>query len=168
MTGTATSSYDMTGLLRMTEDVTAYLEVGIEDAGSDMAFIGKALPGDRRAPLGTLIRTFGIPDRRAVCRSGSRVRIQAEGVQRRIAGTGGQAGTRTDRLCAFHRRSKLRGSENLGGDAVGDGNHGNWLQRTAIGSSNFQGRQVGCNLKKPALSMVRYILATQEDGKQWR
>ena len=49
MTRTATSPYDVAEHLRTTEDMAAYLEAAIEDAGDDAAFVARALGDIARA-----------------------------------------------------------------------------------------------------------------------
>ena len=51
MTKTATSPYDVAEHLRTREDMAAYLEASIEEAGGDAAFVAKAL-GDIARALG--------------------------------------------------------------------------------------------------------------------
>ncbi len=49
MTRTATSPYDVAEHLRTPEDMAAYLEAAIEEAGGDAAFVAKALGDIARA-----------------------------------------------------------------------------------------------------------------------
>ncbi len=49
MTGTATSPYDVAEHLRTAEDMAAYLEAAIEEAGDDAAFVARALGDIARA-----------------------------------------------------------------------------------------------------------------------
>ena len=49
MTRTETSPYDVTEHLRTPEDMAAYLEAAIEEAGDDAAFVAKALGDIARA-----------------------------------------------------------------------------------------------------------------------
>ena len=49
MTGTATSPYDVAEHLRTAEDMAAYLEAAIEEAGADAAFVARALGDIARA-----------------------------------------------------------------------------------------------------------------------
>ena len=49
MTGTVTSPYDVAGHLRTPEEMAAYMEAAMEEAGGDAAFIAKALGDVARA-----------------------------------------------------------------------------------------------------------------------
>ncbi len=49
MTRTATSPYDVAEHLRTAEDMAAYLEAAIEEAGADAAFVARALGDIARA-----------------------------------------------------------------------------------------------------------------------
>ena len=49
MTKTATSRYDVAEHLRTPEDMVAYLDASIEEAGGDAAFVAKALGDIARA-----------------------------------------------------------------------------------------------------------------------